>query len=62
MYVALETPPFLANTILNFHFDYLHTSLNVILDSTELRPRVEQPQDSGATTDSWFAQTGKRAS
>ena len=38
------------------------TALNLILDSTELRPRVEQPQDSGATTDSWFAQTGKRAS
>ena len=28
-YVALETPhPFMANTILNFHFDYLHPSLN----------------------------------
>ena len=30
-YVALETPsrhpPFMANTILNFHFDYLHHSL-----------------------------------
>ena len=30
-YVALETPsrplPFMANTILNFHFDYLHPSL-----------------------------------
>ena len=27
-YVALKTPPpFMANTILNFHFDYLHTSL-----------------------------------
>ena len=38
------------------------TAVNLILDSTELRPRVEQPQDSGATTDSWFAQTGKRAS
>ena len=37
-------------------------TLNLILDSTELRPKVEQPQDSGATTDSWFAQTGKRAS
>ena len=22
-----DPPPFLANTILNFHFDYLHTSL-----------------------------------
>ena len=39
------------------------TAVNLmILDSTELRPKVEQPQDSGATTDSWFAQTGKRAS
>ena len=32
-YVALETPsrppPFMANTILNFHFDYLHTSLRL---------------------------------
>ena len=32
-YVALETPsrppPFMANTILNFHFDYLHPSLRV---------------------------------
>ena len=32
-YVALETPsrpppPFMANTILNFHFDYLNTSLS----------------------------------
>ena len=31
-YVALKTPsrphPFIANTILNFHFDYLITSLN----------------------------------
>ena len=28
--MALETPsrlPFMANTILNFHFDYWHTSL-----------------------------------
>ena len=38
------------------------TAEYLILDSTELRPKVEQPQDSGATTDSWFAQTGKRAS
>ena len=38
------------------------TAKYLILDSTELRPKVEQPQDSGATTDSWFAQTGKRAS
>ena len=34
-YVALETPsrpppPFMANTILNFHFDYWNTSLSVI--------------------------------
>ena len=26
-YVALETPPFMANAILNFHFDFLTTSL-----------------------------------
>ena len=26
-YVALETPPFKANTILDFHFDYSNTSL-----------------------------------
>ena len=30
MYVALETPPFMANAILNFHFDYWHTSLSPI--------------------------------
>ena len=31
-YVALETPsrpPFMANTILNFHFDYWHPSLRL---------------------------------
>ena len=33
-YVALETPsrplpPFMANAILNFHFDYWHTSLSI---------------------------------
>ena len=27
-YVALETPPFMAKTILNFHFDYLNLSLS----------------------------------
>ena len=29
-YVELETPapPFMEKTILNFHFDYLHTSLS----------------------------------
>ena len=25
--MALETPPFMANAILNFHFDYLTPSL-----------------------------------
>ena len=34
--MALETPsrppPFMANAILNFHFDYLTPSLNVTLD------------------------------
>ena len=35
-YVALETPsrppaPFMANTILNFHFDYLITSLSICI-------------------------------
>ena len=34
-YVALETPsrprpPFMANAILNFHFDFLHTSLSLM--------------------------------
>ena len=40
-YVALETPsrppPFMANTILNFHFDYLNNSLsrfNLVLGQT----------------------------
>ena len=28
-YVALGPPPFMANAILNFHFDYWHTSLMV---------------------------------
>ena len=27
-YVALETPPFMAKAILNFHFDYLKASLS----------------------------------
>ena len=35
-YVAIETPsrppPFLANAILNFHFDYWHTSLSESVD------------------------------
>ena len=35
-YVALETPsrppPFMANTILNFHFDYRHTFLSLNLN------------------------------
>ena len=34
-YVALETgldpPPFMANAILNFHFDFLHPSLMLVL-------------------------------
>ena len=32
--MALETPllPFMANTILDFHFDYLHTSLSIWID------------------------------
>ena len=29
-YVELETPPFMEKTILNFHFDYLNTSLTVM--------------------------------
>merc|ERR1712012_899871 len=44
-YLALEThsrpPPSMANTISNFHFDYLHTSLMDNVDdniSTLLRP------------------------
>ena len=40
-YVALETPsgpppPFMANTILNFHFDYWHTSLRAITSAHSL--------------------------
>ena len=40
-YVALKTPsrpppPFMANTILNFHFDYLNTSLSNVLNQLAL--------------------------
>ena len=39
-YVALETPsrspPFMANTILNFHFDYWNTSLGDVQSDSEL--------------------------
>ena len=49
-YVALETPsrppPFMANTILNFHFDYWNTSLilawdTIILERSDYHPRLQ---------------------
>ena len=51
-YVALETPlrtipPFRANTILNFHFDYLITSLIQLFDGLS-------PFFAGHTHDDWL--------
>ena len=45
-YVALETgldpPPFMANAILNFHFDFLNTSLIINTVGSEKFPRNAQ--------------------
>ena len=48
MYVELETSPFMEKNILNFHFDYLHSSLRQdgckievleeLVEKTEVRP------------------------
>ena len=34
-----DPPPFMANTILNFHFDYLHTSLSALFTLFPLAPQ-----------------------
>ena len=47
-YVALETgldpPPFMANTILNFHFDYWHPSLTYTADMPAMS-NMSPPQE-----------------
>ena len=41
--MALETPPpfFMANTILNFHFDYLHPSLSLKVKTVGHRKQLQ---------------------
>ena len=67
-YVALETglvpPPFMANAILNFHFDYVTTSLRVITAlkySDSYIPDLSQPSTacfmSGSISQAWSPRT-----
>ena len=58
-YVALETPPpFMANTILNFHFDYLHPFLRLCLKKfvgyiRNRRQKVGAAEAAGSGGSSW---------
>ena len=63
-YVALEAPPpFMANAIVNFHFDYPHTSLStslhLILGWDDLEIYTRDEDTSGGGFSSWEVGLGR---